>query len=98
MLSCTLSGCATPTPAKQQFPIPPPTSQEHSSLPLAAPCPCPARLLPCLSCCRERRGGRDHIWLVTHDEASCYVPAAIRSSIILSHWGRMDDNHTSNTG
>ena len=36
--------------------------------------------------CRDRRGGRDHIWLVTHDEASCYVPAAIRPSIILSHW------------
>ena len=47
---------------------------------------------------RDRRGGRDHIWLVTHDEASCWVPAAIRSSIILSHWGRMDANHSSDTG
>ncbi|PSC72923.1 exostosin-like glycosyltransferase [Micractinium conductrix] len=46
----------------------------------------------------DRRGGRDHIWLVTHDEASCYVPAAIRPSIILSHWGRTDLNHTSDTG
>lgn len=47
----------------------------------------------------DRRGGRDHIWLVTHDEASCYVPAAIKSaSIILSHWGRKDPNHTSGTG
>lgn len=36
----------------------------------------------------QRRGGRDHIWLVTHDEASCWVPAALRPSIILSHWGR----------
>jgi hypothetical protein len=25
------------------------------------------------------------------------VPAAIRPSIILSHWGRMDANHTSGT-
>ncbi|KAL4425009.1 hypothetical protein ABPG77_002894 [Micractinium sp. CCAP 211/92] len=46
----------------------------------------------------DRRGGRDHIWLVTHDEAPCYVPAAIRPSIIISHWGRMDANHTSGTG
>ena len=34
----------------------------------------------------------------THDEASCYVPAVVRPSIILSHWGRMDKNHTSGTG
>ncbi|EFN56537.1 hypothetical protein CHLNCDRAFT_51514 [Chlorella variabilis] len=46
----------------------------------------------------NRRGGWDHIWLVTFDEASCYVPAAIRASIILSHWGRMDANHTSGSG
>ncbi|KAI3427182.1 hypothetical protein D9Q98_007119 [Chlorella vulgaris] len=47
----------------------------------------------------NRRGGRDHIWLVTHDEASCYVPSAIRPSIILSHWGRKGDaNHTSGSG
>ncbi len=36
----------------------------------------------------RRRGGRDHIWLATHDEGSCWVPSALRSSIILSHWGR----------
>ncbi|EFN59979.1 hypothetical protein CHLNCDRAFT_56485 [Chlorella variabilis] len=46
----------------------------------------------------ERRGGRDHIWLVTHDEGSCWVPAAIRPSIILSHWGRTDLNHSSLSG
>ena len=34
---------------------------------------------------------------MTHDEASCYVPAAIRASTILSHWGRTDLNHTSGT-
>ena len=36
----------------------------------------------------DRRGGRDHIWLVTHDEASCYVPAVVRPSIILSECAR----------
>ena len=36
----------------------------------------------------NRKGGRDHIWLVTHDEGSCWVPAELRPSIILSHWGR----------
>lgn len=45
----------------------------------------------------DRRGGRDHIWFLTHDEGSCLAPAAIKSSIILSHWGRMDANHTSGT-
>ncbi|KAK2080891.1 hypothetical protein QBZ16_000745 [Prototheca wickerhamii] len=42
----------------------------------------------------DRKGGRDHIWLVTHDEGSCWVPNSIRPSHILSHWGRMDENHT----
>ena len=32
--------------------------------------------------------------LVTHDEGSCWVPNSIRPSHILSHWGRMDENHT----
>jgi len=36
--------------------------------------------------------------MVTHDEASCYVPAAIRPSVILSHWGRKDKGHKSNSG
>lgn len=32
-------------------------------------------------------------------QASCYVPSAIRPSIILSHWGRKGDaNHTSGSG
>lgn len=47
--------------------------------------------------CRDRRGGKDHFVVVTHDEASCWVPAAYRPGIILSHWGRMDANHTSGT-
>eukprot|EP00884_Botryococcus_braunii_P005998 jgi/Botrbrau1/1539/Bobra.0107s0027.1 len=46
----------------------------------------------------NRRGGSDHIWLFTHDEASCWVPEEIyNTSIILSHWGRKDKNHLSNT-
>ncbi|KAK9805384.1 hypothetical protein WJX73_009679 [Symbiochloris irregularis] len=43
----------------------------------------------------NRTGGKDHVWLVTHDEGSCWVPSEIRPSIILSHWGRKDLNHTS---
>ena len=36
----------------------------------------------------NRTGGQDHVWAVTHDEASCWVPGELRRSIILSHWGR----------
>ena len=36
----------------------------------------------------NRTQGADHVWLVTHDEGSCWVPSELRSSIILSHWGR----------
>ena len=36
----------------------------------------------------NRTGGRDHIWLASHDEGSCWVPGELRASIILSHWGR----------
>ena len=36
----------------------------------------------------NRTQGRDHIWLVTHDEGSCWVPSELRASTILSHWGR----------
>ncbi|KAG2437847.1 hypothetical protein HXX76_005465 [Chlamydomonas incerta] len=47
----------------------------------------------------NRRGGRDHIWLMTPDEGACYMPSVIfNTSIILTHWGRMDQDHKSNTG
>lgn len=36
----------------------------------------------------NRTGGRDHVWLVSHDEGSCWVPRELRRGIILSHWGR----------
>ncbi len=45
----------------------------------------------------DRRGGRDHIWLFTHDEGACWVPNEVTPSIWLTHWGRMELNHTSNT-
>ncbi|KAG2424862.1 hypothetical protein HYH02_015125 [Chlamydomonas schloesseri] len=46
----------------------------------------------------DRRGGRDHIWLMTHDEGACYAPTEIyKSSIFLTHWGRRDADHKSNT-
>ncbi|KAJ9511254.1 hypothetical protein QJQ45_017152, partial [Haematococcus lacustris] len=46
----------------------------------------------------DRRGGRDHVWLTPHDEGACWAPRVITdNSIILTHWGRMDANHTSNT-
>ncbi len=35
-----------------------------------------------------RRGGRDHIWLFTHDEGACWAPTALKDSIWLTHWGR----------
>ncbi|KAJ9511447.1 hypothetical protein QJQ45_029894, partial [Haematococcus lacustris] len=46
----------------------------------------------------NRRGGRDHIFLMTHDEGACYAPTEIfNSSIFLTHWGRLDLRHRSNT-
>ena len=45
----------------------------------------------------KRRGGRDHIWLFSHDEGACWAPNEISNSIWLTHWGRMGLNHTSNT-
>jgi Exostosin family len=46
----------------------------------------------------NRSKGRDHIWLANHDEGACWFPSEIyQNSIILTHWGRMDDNHKSGT-
>ena len=42
--------------------------------------------------------GKDHIWLANHDEGACWFPSEIyNSSIILTHWGRMELNHSSGT-
>ncbi len=47
----------------------------------------------------DRRGGRDHVWLMPHDEGACYMPSEIyNASIVLTTWGRLDLNHTSSTG
>lgn len=42
----------------------------------------------------KRRGGRDHIWLFTHDEGACWAPSVIKDSVWLTHWGRLDPEHT----
>ncbi|MEW5317214.1 MAG: hypothetical protein WDW38_008534 [Sanguina aurantia] len=41
-------------------------------------------------------GGRDHVWLFTHDEGACWVPNEVTPSVWLTHWGRMGP-HTSNS-
>ncbi len=46
----------------------------------------------------NRTGGRDHIWLMSHDEGACYAPISIWNSTILSHWGRLERNHSSSSG
>ncbi|GAX85634.1 hypothetical protein CEUSTIGMA_g13049.t1 [Chlamydomonas eustigma] len=46
----------------------------------------------------DRRGGKDHIWLMAHDEGACYAPGSVWPGIILSHWGRLDFPHTSLSG
>ncbi len=44
-----------------------------------------------------RRGGRDHIWLNPHDEGACYVWKDLWPGVMLTHWGRTDFPHASNT-
>eukprot|EP00798_Chlamydomonas_sp_ICE-L_P012371 gene12371-15556_t len=52
----------------------------------------------------KRRQGRDHIWLMAHDEVCVYVSISLAPSEIsntysmLSHWGRMELHHTSASG
>ncbi|PSC69932.1 exostosin-like glycosyltransferase [Micractinium conductrix] len=46
----------------------------------------------------ERNQGRDHIILQSHDEGSCWLPAVLRNATLLTHWGRTDMGHRSNTG
>ncbi|GFR42914.1 hypothetical protein Agub_g3913, partial [Astrephomene gubernaculifera] len=46
----------------------------------------------------NRRGGRDHIFMMLNDEGGCWMPNEVyQSSIVLSHWGRMDTEHVSGT-
>ena len=32
-------------------------------------------------------GGKDHIWMMLHDEGPCFCPRELRSSILLTHYG-----------
>lgn len=44
-------------------------------------------------CCCQ---GSDHIFLFSHDEGACWAPTEVyNTSIILTHWGRLDQHHTS---
>ncbi|GBF90972.1 exostosin-like glycosyltransferase [Raphidocelis subcapitata] len=46
----------------------------------------------------NRTGGADHIWHFAHDEGACWAPREVYDkSIILTHWGRLDRDHTSGT-
>ncbi|GIL47978.1 hypothetical protein Vafri_4701 [Volvox africanus] len=45
----------------------------------------------------RRHGGRDHIWLFTHDEGACWAPKVLENSTWLTHWGRMGLEHTTGT-
>lgn len=43
---------------------------------------------------RDRRQGRDHIFLYTHDEGACWAHTEVyNTSIVLTHWGRKDPIH-----
>ena len=66
-----------------------------SRLPPAQPSPPPPTPQTPNPC---RSGGADHVWLFSHDEGACWAPGVIaNNSIILTHWGRQELNHTSNT-
>ncbi|GAX80494.1 hypothetical protein CEUSTIGMA_g7932.t1 [Chlamydomonas eustigma] len=46
----------------------------------------------------NRTHGKDHIWMANHDEGACWFPTEIyENSTILTHWGRLDPDHKSNT-
>ena len=46
----------------------------------------------------DRSGGRDHVFLMPHDEGACYVPQAAWPAHMLASWGRLDIAHTSMSG
>lgn len=45
----------------------------------------------------DRKGGKDHLLLATHDEGSCYIPAVWRNATLLAHWGYTGFNNVSFT-
>ena len=32
-------------------------------------------------------GGRDHVWMMLHDEGPCFAPRELRTNILLTHYG-----------
>jgi hypothetical protein len=38
----------------------------------------------------DASGGKDHIWMMLHDEGPCFAPRELRSSILLTHYGYYD--------
>ena len=42
----------------------------------------------------NRTGGRDHVFLFSHDEGACWAPTEVyENAIILTHWGRRGIEH-----
>jgi hypothetical protein len=74
--------------------LPAVSSSATATFPVAGTLP-PA---PCAAPCCALLQGRDHIFMAVHDEAPCWVHNEVyNNSIMLTHWGRMDPNHESNT-
>ena len=46
----------------------------------------------------DSSGGRDHVFLMPHDEGACYAPEAAWPAHMLASWGRLDLDHKSITG
>lgn len=46
----------------------------------------------------DAKQGKDHIFLLSHDEGGCWAPKDVATnSILLTHWGRMDEHPTSSS-
>ncbi len=67
-------------------------------LPAALPTSAPSLPTSLPTTTTTRSAGRDHIFLWSHDEGACYAPENSWNAIMLTHWGRLDFPHSSNTG
>eukprot|EP00854_Cymbomonas_tetramitiformis_P002550 gene2550-3302_t len=45
----------------------------------------------------NRTKGRDHMFVMNHDEGACFAPKEIWPSIMLTHWGRITGRYPNNT-
>lgn len=79
---------APPVPS----PFPPPDPPTHSHVP--ARLPAAPSLLRQTYPFWQKHGGRDHVFLFTHDEGACWAPTIAKNAVWLTHWGRMGLNHT----